>query len=62
MKSTINYKYTLFDRANLTPIRGKPTFETLHNFRNEIKANSKVVYSNLGWGVYVHLGLVLTDV
>ena len=48
MTSSIHYKDTLFKRANLTPIRGKPTFETLHNFRNEIKANSKVVYSNLG--------------
>ena len=34
MKSSINYKDTLFKLANLTPIRGKPTFETLHKIRN----------------------------
>ena len=34
MTSTINYKDTLFGRANLTPIHGKPTFEMLHKLRN----------------------------
>ena len=61
MTSNINYKDTLFKRANLTPIRGEPTFETLHKLQNEIKANAKSVYSNLGGGAHVHLGLVLTD-
>ena len=36
MSSKINYKDTLFERANLTPIRGEPTFEMLHKLRNEI--------------------------
>ena len=58
MTSKINYKDTLFKLANLTPIRGKPTFETLHKLRNEIKANAKAVYSNLGGGAHNHLGLV----
>ena len=34
MTSYINYKDTLFEQANLTPICGKPTFETLHKLRN----------------------------
>ena len=55
MTSDINYKDTLFKQANLTPIRGKPTFETLHKLRNEIKANDKAVYSNLGRGSYAPL-------
>ena len=62
MTSSIHYKDTLFKRANLTPIRGKPTFKTLHNLRNKIKANSKSVYSNLRGGAHVHLGLVINDV
>ena len=62
MKRNINYKDTLFERANLTPICGEPTFETLHKLRNEIKLNSKAVYSNLGGGEHGHIGLVLTDV
>ena len=44
MKRNINYKDTLFERANLTPIYGEPTSETLHKLRNEIKANAKAVY------------------
>ena len=44
MKRNINYKDTLFERANLTPIYGEPTFKTLHKLRNEIKANAKAVY------------------
>ena len=61
MTSNINYKDTLFERSNLTPIRGKPTSETLHKLQNEIKANAKSVYSNLRGGAHGHLGLVLTD-
>ena len=62
MASNINYKGTLFVQSNLTPIRGEPTFETLHNIRNEIKANAKSVYSNIGGGAHGQLGLVLTEV
>ena len=61
MMSNINYKYTLFDQANLTPILGKPTFETLHKLRNEIKTNAKAVYSNVGGVAHDHLGLLLTE-
>ena len=41
MKRKICYKDTLFERAKLTPIRGKLSLETLHKLRNEIKANTK---------------------
>ena len=59
MMSNINYKDTLFERSELTPIHGEPTFETLHNLWFEIIAKSKSVYSNIGGGAHVHLGLVL---
>ena len=42
MSSSINYKDTLFELINLTPIRGEATFKTLLNLRNEIKANENV--------------------
>ena len=61
MTRSINYKDNPFERANLTPICGKPTSETLHKLQNEIKENAKLVYSNLGGGAHVHLDLVLTD-
>ena len=47
MTSSINYKDTLFEQANLTPICCKPTLEILHKLRNDINANAKSVYSNL---------------
>ena len=62
MKSNINYKNTIFEQVNLTHINSEPTFKMLHKLRNEIKANSKAVYSNLGGGAHCPLGLVLTDV
>ena len=61
MMSKFNYKDNLFEKANLTPIRGKPTFEMIHNLRNEIKANAKSVYYNIEGGAHGHLGLVITD-
>ena len=61
MTSNINYKDTLFERSNLTPIRGEPTFKKLHKLRNEIKTNTNSVNSNLWGGAHVYPGLVLTD-
>ena len=61
MASSINYRYTLFEWANLTPISGKPNFKTLHKLWNKIKANGKSVYYNLGEGAHVNIGLVLTE-
>ena len=61
MTSFINCKDTLFKESNLTPIWGEPTLKTLHNIRNEIKANTKSVYYNLGGGSHDYLCLVLTD-
>ena len=62
MTRNINYKDILFERSNLTPIRGEPPSKTHHKIRNEIKANTKAVYSNIGGGAHVHLGLLLTEV
>ena len=50
MTISVTYKDALFERSNLTPIDGEPTFETLHKLFNDIKANSKAVYSNIGGG------------
>ena len=61
MQISINYGETLFEQANLTPIRGEITFKTLHKLQNNIKSNAKSVYSNLGGGAHGHLGIVLTD-
>ena len=60
MASTVNYRDTHFERANLTPIRGKPMYETVHKLWNEVKANARSVNSNLGGGTHGHLSLFLT--
>ena len=39
MEIPINYRENLFEKAKLTPIRGEPTFKTLHKLQNEIKDN-----------------------
>ena len=61
MMSNINYKDTLFEQSELTPIHGEPTFETLHKLQNDINANTKSVYSNPRGGAHRHPGLVPTD-
>ena len=60
MTSTVNYRDTHFERDNLTPIPGKPTYETVHKVWTEIKANVRSMYSHLAGGTHGHLGLVLT--
>ena len=59
--SYIHYGDTLFERANLTSIRCKPTYKTLHKLQNKIKASLKSVYSNLGRVSHGHISLVLTE-
>ena len=61
MTSSINFKDTLLERANLSPIPGEPTFKTLHKLWNDIKSNEKAVYSTLGGGVHGHISLEITD-
>ena len=60
MTSTVNYRDTHFERANLNPIRDEPTYETVHKLWNEIKANARSMYSHLGGVTHSHLGPVLT--
>ena len=43
MTSTVNYRDTDFEQANLIPVRGEPTFEMVHKLCNEIKANARSV-------------------
>ena len=61
MESSINYKDTLFERSNPTPICGKPTFKTLHKLWKKINANTSSIYSNIGGGAHVNICLVLTN-
>ena len=54
-----NYVETYFDHKKLTKIHGEPTFHNLKDLKDELRANAASVPSNLGGGLYGHLGLVL---
>ena len=56
----VNYVDTYFDHKKLTPISGEPTFQTLKDLKDELRANAASVPSDLGGGIYGHLGLVLS--
>jgi hypothetical protein len=57
----INYRETYFEFPELTKLQGEPNSESLFKLRNELKANSQSVYSNLSDGAHGHLALVLSD-
>ena len=59
--SSTNYRTDFFEFDTLTPIRGKPDFQSLTTLKNQIKANAQAVPSTLGGGNHGLLGLVLTD-
>ena len=58
--NNIDYKETHFEKAELTPICGEPTYSTLERLLKELKANASTVHSNLGGGAHGHLGLVIS--
>ena len=57
--SNVDYT-TMFEKPDLTPIMGEPTYETLERLLKELQANARQVHSNLGGGNHGHLGLVLS--
>ena len=57
----VNYIETYFEFKELTKIHGEPTYDSIKQLHNELKANARSVCSSLGGGNYGHLGLVLTD-
>ena len=55
-----NYRETLFDYPDLTPIHGVPTYDTLKLMTNQLKANARTVHTPLGGGQHGYMGLLLT--
>ena len=58
--SNPNYRETYFLKPDLSPIIGKPTFESLYQLIVDLQANAQSVHSNLGGGANGHLGLIMT--
>ena len=57
-----NYRSDFFEFETLTPIIGKPDYQSLKRLKDQIKANAQAVPSTLGGGQHGLLGLVLSDV
>ena len=58
--SRINYKQDFFEYNPLTKVIGEPNFESLLRLKNEIKANSQTVPTQLGGGQHGFLGAILS--
>ena len=59
--SRIDYASTYFPYPKPTPIQGEPTYKALKRLKNELRANSSSVDSDLGGGDHGYLGLVLNN-
>ena len=60
LPTNIDYVATNFEYPTLAKIHGKPTYKTLQEVKNQIKANSTTVTNYLDGGDNGHLGLVCT--
>ena len=60
--ANINYFSAYFEYPPLTQNHGKPTYETLRELKNQLKANASAVIIDLGEGAGGHLGLVCTTI
>ena len=61
LTSSVKYKDSYFEHPVLTTIHRESTYETLHHLKNELKANTSSVPTNLGGGNHGYLGMVLTQ-
>lgn len=59
--STVNYRELFFEHPDLTKIIGIPTYDTLHQLHQELKANAMSVHSTLGGSQHGHLGLLMSQ-
>ena len=57
----VDYAATYFLYPKPTPIQGEPTYKALKRLKNELRANSSSVDSDLGGGDHGYLGLVLNE-
>ena len=57
----VDYAASYFKYKTPTPIQGSPTNKTLKRLKQELRANTSSVESDLGGGDHGYLGLLLTD-
>ena len=62
MNTNVDYATLYFKYPVPTPINGEPTNKTLKRLKQELRANSSSVETDLGGGDHGYLGLYLSDV
>jgi hypothetical protein len=45
----------------LPPVQGEPDYQTIHAIRKLLQANARAIYTHLGGGALVNLGLIISD-
>jgi hypothetical protein len=50
-----------FPHPILPTVQGKPDYQTIHDFRKLLKANSRPIDTHLGGGTLGYLGLIVSD-
>ena len=59
---TIDYALTYFEKVILDKIKGRPDYPQLHCLFQDLKANASKVPSELGGGLFGHLGLIMSAI
>jgi hypothetical protein len=50
-----------FPHPILPTVQGEPDYQTIHAIRKLLQANARVIYTHLGGGALVNLGLIISD-
>ena len=57
---TFNKLVEIFENPHISPIKGKPTYATLHGMHELLNSNDASVATNLSYGTLGHLCLTLS--
>jgi hypothetical protein len=50
-----------FPHPILPTVQGEPYYQTIHDIRKSLQANSRAIDTHLGGGTLGHLGLIVSD-
>jgi hypothetical protein len=59
--ATVKDVIASFPRPILPTVQGKPDYQTIHDIRKLLKADSRTTDTHLGGGTLGHLGLIVSD-
>jgi hypothetical protein len=59
--STVKYFMGSFPHLALPEVQGDPDYQTIHDTRRFLQANSRAIDTHLGGSTLGHLGLIISD-